>query len=112
MKLLKLQGKNDLYTMVDDEVYENVKDLKWYPNSFGYPSLLIPPHTKLHRLVINAKKGQIVDHIDRDVLNNQLSNLRFSTASENGANKKIPRGNRSGLQHSNRCYVSDTNARI
>ena len=42
----------------------------------------------IHRLIMGAKKGQIVDHIDRDGLNNQRSNLRFVTPKENRANSR------------------------
>lgn len=42
----------------------------------------------LHRLVMNAKKGQIVDHIDGDSFDNRKSQLRFCTHSENIANQR------------------------
>lgn len=42
---------------------------------------------RLHRWVIGAKEGQIVDHKDRDPLNNILSNLRIVTFQENMQNK-------------------------
>lgn len=37
----------------------------------------------LHRLVMGAQKGDEIDHIDGDGLNNRRSNLRFVTHTEN-----------------------------
>ena len=42
----------------------------------------------LHRLVMNAKPGEIVDHKDHNPRNNRKSNLALGTQSENLHNKK------------------------
>jgi hypothetical protein len=41
----------------------------------------------MHRLIIGAKPGQIVDHINRDRLDNRLENLRIVDASLNALNR-------------------------
>lgn len=41
----------------------------------------------LHRLIIGAQQGQIVDHINGNTLDNRRCNLRIVTASQNGFNK-------------------------
>ena len=41
---------------------------------------------KLHRLLMNAKEGQIVDHINRNTFDNRLCNLRFATHRQNSVN--------------------------
>ena len=44
-------------------------------------------HTiKMHRLVINAEPGQIVDHINGDTLDNRRCNLRIVTPQQNCQN--------------------------
>lgn len=40
----------------------------------------------LHRELMNAEKGQLVDHINRNTFDNRRSNLRFATKSQNIAN--------------------------
>jgi len=40
----------------------------------------------LHRFIMQATPGQIVDHINRDKKDNRINNLRFVTKSENNYN--------------------------
>lgn len=41
----------------------------------------------LSRLITKAEKGQVVDHVSRDTLDNRESNLRICTPSQNSMNK-------------------------
>lgn len=43
----------------------------------------------MHRFIMNATKGTIVDHKDRDGLNNTRGNLRFATHSQNCCNRRM-----------------------
>ena len=49
----------------------------------------------LHRYVMGAKKGYIVDHKNGDTLNNRKDNLRFCTASQNAANSRFSKSTKS-----------------
>ncbi len=49
-------------------------------------------HVFIHRLIMNAQDGQLVDHKDGNGLNNRRSNLRFCTHVENGRNARVPKG--------------------
>ncbi len=50
--------------------------------------LLVP----MHRFVIGAGPDDIVDHKNRDTLDNRRSNLRFATSSQNAINTVRPVG--------------------
>ena len=57
---------------------------------------------KIHKLVANAflenpENKKNVDHVDRNRLDNHLSNLRFATGSENAQNKSMMTNNTSGV---------------
>lgn len=42
----------------------------------------------MHRQIMKAKKGEVIDHKNRNGLDNQKSNIRKCTYSENQKNKK------------------------
>ena len=50
----------------------------------------------MHRLVTNAPKGKIVDHINRNSLDNRLDNLRVCDQSVNIMNRELLKSNKSG----------------
>jgi hypothetical protein len=89
MKNIVLSG--GVTTLVDDEDYAYLKSFKWYLAN-GYPAAKQYINGKrktviMSRIIMNAKEGEQVDHIDRNTLNNQKSNLRFCTQSQNMMNK-------------------------
>ena len=58
---------------------------------------------RVHRLVAfafceNDNKYNMVDHIDRNVINNKFENLRWVSHSINNKNKKTPTNNTSGTK--------------
>lgn len=44
----------------------------------------------LHRHILGAKRGQIIDHINGDGLDNRRSNLRFCSHAQNMQNRRPP----------------------
>lgn len=93
------QGK---FAIVDEDDYEKIMQYKWQwqlstRGRFGYARrkqhvsyIGGKQKTKsifLHKFIMKAEVGQIVDHINRNSLDNRKQNLRFCTISENARNK-------------------------
>ena len=53
---------------------------------------------RMHRLLMNEPKGLQVDHIDGNGLNNQRSNIRLCTNTQNLYNKKVHKNCKSGFK--------------
>ena len=77
MKLIEFSGKHKgEFFAVSDEQYEEFSKYTWYLDGRGYPSTTI----KAHQLALKQYKRNgksIVDHKNRDTLDNTLENLRI-----------------------------------
>lgn len=86
----RIQLPGGYTTVVDDADSDLVAGFRWR-------ALILPTlhyvhawhgrqHLYMHRLIMAAPKGKHVDHEDGDGFNNQRSNLRLATPSQNHAN--------------------------
>lgn len=78
-------------------------NFKWYLNRGGYPATYgtfdntikfsrpVPLHQLLHG---KLAKGFVVDHINRNRLDNRRENLRICTAAQNSWNRKKPKNSK------------------
>lgn len=88
--------------LVDDEDFELVSKYKWYPGFSGKNVYLqtfmweptgirgVPGRNRsvmLHRLIVGAQKGQVVDHVNHNTLDNRKDNLRVCSQRKNNANR-------------------------
>lgn len=111
MKLLKIiSPEKESYTIVDDEDYELVCGYRWRLHR-GYVQACTKGTTiHVHRLILGLKpKVGIVDHIDGNPLNNQKSNLRLCTSSQNSMNRRKSIVNKSGYKGV--CWRYNTNGK-
>lgn len=95
-------GKVSGYALIDDEDFEKVNKYRWHLGYCEYASTSASVGEKqttsqMHRLIMGAIKGQMIDHKDGNKLNNQKSNLRYCTGSENQANRTSQKNNTSGF---------------
>lgn len=88
---IKLKGKKGEITLVSEEDYEMVSKYKWYINEGGYVQCTSDKsgYTLIHRLIKNAKKNEVVDHINGNKVDNRRENLRLTVTELNNENKKI-----------------------
>ena len=74
--------------LVDDEDYEYLNQWKWRTRKCGYTYYAVCKGVVfMHREIMYISKGIIIDHKDRNGLNNQRENLKIVTRSENS---KLP----------------------
>ena len=90
-------------TLVDDEDFERLTKYSWWAHlrrkgTSNARAKIKGKDTLMHRFIMNAQKGQIIDHIDRNPLNNQKSNLRFCSNSQNLLNRGTNENNTTGFK--------------
>lgn len=101
MQTFNVFHKNSKYeVIIDDEDFERVTKYNW----FGWTT---PRHTsmyvvgwvdhktvRLHRFIMGAKIGSIVDHSNGNALDNRKCNLRIATSKQNNQNAKKRRNSK------------------
>ena len=90
-------GEFKVWATIDIEDYEKVKNTKWSLSGNGYVQDN-KGKTLLHSKIMLTPKTKVIDHIDRNPLNNKKVNLRIATRSQNGANSKMSSNNTSGFR--------------
>lgn len=79
--------------VIDDNDYKIVKDYKWYAiisktkRTYYAASTINKKMVQMHRLILKASTGQLVDHIDGNGLNNLRENIRICNKTENNRNR-------------------------
>lgn len=101
MKKIKLTKGQ--YALVDDDDYGELNKYKWYCTSEGYAMRRDNKKNKfkvlsMHRVLMKARKGQQIDHINNNTVDNQRQNLRKATRTQNQGNQKMHKNNTSGYK--------------
>ena len=89
---LKLQTKKfgEILYKIDEEDLHLIENHKIYASKPSKNKIYLLRDDKqwLHKLIMpNCPKGYVVDHINRDTLDNRRCNLRYVTRSLNGFNR-------------------------
>ena len=109
MKRLRVAG--GLHTLVDDDVYQWAKMLRWhlingyvqhqpYEDHGMWTNKAPGKRVLLHRAILGLHDGdkRISDHINHDPLDNRRENLRIVNHAQNSANSSLPINNTSGYK--------------
>lgn len=104
MKKIALKNNLEKFVLVDDEDYNVLNSYVWscekHKAGFNYAMTYLVKEGKrlrvyMHRMLLNPKKGEIVDHINHDGLDNSRGNLRLCDYSLNGINRKLSKDTQS-----------------
>lgn len=97
--------------LIDKDVVDICKKYTWYVSECKRNVLYVYTVTgnrnvntklSLHRFLTSCPKGLTVDHINRDTLDNRLSNLRVCNQTIQNLNQRIRTDNKSGYR--NICF--------
>lgn len=87
---------NNACALISKSSIPLVSSFEWYCGKDGYPvaykciddaNIKLGRGTKLHKLLIDCPKGLVIDHINRNKLDNRIENLRICTPRENSYNR-------------------------
>lgn len=97
---IKIPLSRGLFALVDASDYARISHFNWYAwGSVKGPHLIYAIRAirlasgrcskrSMHREIMGAKKGDIIDHRNRDGLDNRRQNLRFCPQSQNLGNSR------------------------
>lgn len=84
------------YAIVDKE-YRYLDKYKWYLDNGYARGFINKRKVYLHQIILSTNsKAEVVDHINRNKLDNRLDNIRLTTQSQNMFNSSIRKDNKSG----------------
>lgn len=88
--MIKIGDKEVLYSPEDEEI---ISKYNWRVNEKNYVIAKIDGKiVRLHRMLMDASRGELVDHADSDPLDNRREKIRITTPKGNAENQKKRQG--------------------
>ena len=98
----RIQLTRELETIVDDQDFDVLVQYAWYAHlmrpSFYAARGVGGTILLMHRFLLNAKPGEVVDHLNRNSLDNRRTNIRIATRSINCHNRVKEFVNKTGFR--------------
>lgn len=93
---------NSLEYFLIDNIDIDLLEYTWYKrnNGYIYSSNYNGTNAYIHKIIAYKKYNQnkvIIDHINRNKMDNRRCNLRIATLQQNNQNQNIPKNNKSGI---------------
>jgi hypothetical protein len=90
------------FATVSIEDADRLQEYYWHKDTKGYAITgtgrkRAEPNIYMHWLVAGKQQGLIIDHANRDVLDNRRENLRIVTIKQSMQNRRAPERNKHGL---------------
>ena len=76
------------YAICDIQDWEKIRQHRWHLGINGYPATRIKGKTIcLHQFLVAKEKGYVIDHVNRNRLDNRRENLRYASLRVNSINR-------------------------
>lgn len=99
---MKIELTQGYFAIINKEDFELISKFKWCVCIKESRRYVVTDNKGkriyMHRLILNAKTTEIVDHINGNCLDNRKENLRICTTMENTRNRKKSNKNKSGYK--------------
>jgi len=91
-------GDGSAHAFVDFEDWRVLKKYPWYLDCLGYPATTWnSERVRMHTIIMQPPPGLVVDHINRNPLDNRRKNLRIVPQLVNARSHGLARKNTSGF---------------
>ncbi len=88
----RISLRGDAVALVDDDDWFLALEHDWFRDDNGYAAMIREGHIeRMHRIIVDAQPGELVDHINGDRLDNRRANLRVCSNRENQRNRPKPK---------------------